>query len=131
MRRLRLAAIYGVLIGTACASGRAGSDQSRTNRVIITRAQIDSVNLNTAYDIVQRFRSDMLYGRSRTSGSNAATQIPAVYVDGTIRGYVDVLRTIPAFDVEQIRFLGSRDALTELGPTATHAGVILVTQRKR
>ena len=95
----------------------------RTSSDIITRAEIASTSFDNAFDAVQRLRP--LFLRARTTATSR-TAYPVVYVDGIRRGAPEVLRTIAASTVAEIRYLSPAVASTRYGMNIV-GGVIQVT----
>lgn len=112
---------------TGCASsphGRLG------DRNVITAEQILSANVETAYDLVVKFRPNFLAPRGPTSILLKQSKEPSVYVDNVEFGLVASLRTIQASSLSAIRFVEGREAMTKYG--ADHsAGVIELYTRYR
>ena len=114
-----------VLAAAACAS--TGARTSR-NSDVITAEEIQSASVSTAYEAVQRLRPTFLRGRGQTSITSSGSDLPVVYVNGLRSGSVEQLHTIPAQDVQTIRFISASDATTRYG-TGHTGGVIEVTTR--
>jgi hypothetical protein len=94
------------------------------SRDIIGEAEIDRMHASTAYDLVQRLRPTFLtWTRSVTPYERRL-----VFVDGLQMGGLDVLETIPAVSVHEIRLLSGIEAAGHYG-TTNSAGAILVTTR--
>jgi outer membrane cobalamin receptor len=123
MRRL---AVLVVLLGAAGCS--AATQSSGQNRNVITAEEIEAINVSSAMDVIQRLHPEYLRGRGRNSITSAEAQYPIVYVDGVRTGELEVLRSIPAHDVREIRFVTAADATTRYGTDHT-GGVIEVTIR--
>jgi len=120
-----------VLAVVAGCSGKAGGGSAaapRQSRDVITREQIEAMPpASNAWDIVQRRRPEYLRDRSLNSAVSRTYAI--VYVDGIRRGLPESLRSIPANDVQEIRFINAIDAQQRYGPDHT-GGVIEVTVRR-
>jgi len=121
---LVLAGVLAACGGQAATGGTAAPRQSRD---VITREQIDQMPVSSAYEVVQRMRPEYLRDRSANSALNRIYAV--VYVDGIRRGLPDALRSIPANDVQEIRFINAIDAQQRYGPDHT-GGVIEVTVRR-
>lgn len=118
--------LVGAVLLYGCASPRTGGEG--TTRNVITAEEIADPTFHTAsaWDAVQRLRPHWL--RSRATISSGETS-PFVFLDGSRFGDLQALRTIPVADVEEMRFLDSRDATTRFG-TGYSAGVIEVSTRR-
>ncbi len=85
----------------------------------------------TAYDVVLRLRPGFLQPRDPRTGIIASRgALPAVFLDGTYYGGVDVLRGIVASAVAEMQYVRPFDALYRYGP-AYGAGVILLHLKRR
>jgi hypothetical protein len=107
---------------TLLAAGRASD--------LLTAAQIAAepgLVEGYALDAVRRLRPRFIELQS-LDGVKGTGQSPTVLVDGTLRGGLEVLRSIPAGDVVTIRFLRPIDAMQQRGPIYS-SGLILVTTR--
>lgn len=129
MRRTLLLPLLMIVGLGACASAGAGGSGDG-GRDVITRAEIEELNVRDAYDVVERLRADLLRGRGAPTFSDLGQEAsrPVVYVDGNRYGRVAALRSIRAEDVAEIRYLSAADATTQFG-TGHTGGVLLVTLR--
>jgi hypothetical protein len=109
---------------TACGSGNR-NPRPRAVRDLITREELNSVQVITAYEAIQRLRPEYLRTRGGSSSRSGGAPI-VVYVNGVRSGGIDYLRGIPATDVTQIRWISAADATTLHG-TGHSGGVIAVT----
>ena len=131
-----------LLLLTACATGgvtpgSAGFQadarelrRSRGMRDPITAADIAAINASSAYDAVVKLRAIFL----QTRGVNSVmlpvrSTRPVVFVDGMEMGTIFELRSIPARDVAEIRFLNSGEATIRYGD-GFMAGIIHVTTKR-
>jgi outer membrane cobalamin receptor len=114
-----------VLAASACASS--GSRTGRSSD-LITAEEIEAASVSTAYEAIQRLRPAFLRGRGQSSFSNPGADLPIVYVNGIRTGSVDQLHSIPAQDVQTIRYVNASDATTRYG-TGHTGGIIEVTTR--
>src|SRR5688500_5487803 len=106
--------VLSLLVLTACSSGGSSSTgsptaQRSTNRNVITRAQIESANVQDAYEVVQRLRPEYLREQRGNPSLNAGPQFASVYVDGVRRGGPEALRGLRPVEVEQITFVNAAD----------------------
>jgi len=106
----------------ACASGGARDPN------VITAPELARSGAANAYDAIRRLRPDML--RSRTTGAQIffAVRNPAVAVDNTLVGGLDVLRTLDVEHVARIESVSPWLAAKRYGSTFGD-GIVLVTQR--
>jgi hypothetical protein len=106
----------------------------------ITLEQIESANVATAHDLVQRYRRAWLQSRGNQSMREAHTSgagpsdvqlgVPQrlVYLNNARLGGVGTLRDIPAANIQSIEYYPPGPATRRWGSGHTH-GVILVTTR--
>lgn len=123
-----LAALALAVLTVGCAT-TGGSRPA--NRDVITQEEIQQVPpANTAYDVVRLLRPQFLYRRGVHSVNQPVDPSSGimVYVDGIQAGGVDELKSIPADNVEEIRWLNARDATTKYGTNHDY-GVIAVTTK--
>jgi len=130
--------------GCASASG-GGSDGSAGAGDVITQEQIDQFDGETAYDLVQRYRSRWLRPArnqnatgQRTTGSVTGSPdgdalpgqsvLPTVFLDGRPFGPIESLRGVPPRSLASIEFVSARSATTLYG-TGYPAGIIEMHSR--
>jgi len=129
-----------VIALTACSSGSAstgGTTSSTTVRRggsnLITPEEITAAGagMESAFDIVQRLRPAMLRSRTSSFGSdNQGQQVPViVYSDDVRLGTVENLRTIPAMQVREIRYISATDATQRWGTGHSSGAIQVVTKR--
>jgi hypothetical protein len=83
---------------------------------VLGRAEIQTARVNDAYEAVVRFRPDFLTRRSMTAVADQSGALPVVYMNGVYQGSTDVLRSIPAGVVVEIRYLSATAASHQFGP---------------
>jgi hypothetical protein len=107
----------------ACASGARQQDSN-----VITAPELAQSGAANAYDAIRHLRPEML--RSRTSGALTyfAVRSPAVAVDDSVVGGLDVLRTLDIAHVARIESVSPWLAAKRYGSTFGD-GIVLVTQR--
>jgi hypothetical protein len=114
--------------GGGCATTQAGRP---ANQDVITQEEIQQApGASTAYEVVRLLRPQFLYHRGVQSVRQPVDPSAGilVYVDGVRSGGIDQLRSIPADQVAEIRWLNARDATTKYG-TGHGYGVIAVTTK--
>lgn len=106
-----------------------GGDPNR-----LTRQEIEAhPQLADALELIERLRPRFLQGRGRTSATAERSE-PLVFLDETKLFSVDGLSTIPASNVEEIRFLTPTEAAARYGNSSTGGarnGVILVRTKRQ
>lgn len=118
---------WSVAVAAALTVGcvRAQPEATSQGRNVINEEQIAALQVTSAYDVVTRWRPDFLHARGRESSN---PQIPAtpvhVYVENTYYSDdVNVLKSIPASDLEEIRFYQSYEAQYKFG--SGHLGGVI------
>jgi hypothetical protein len=118
-----------LIMSSACAhrmtpaGSRPSAPQGDGN--VITREEIKRVSAATAFDVVTFLGTQML-NPPRAQSSTSSQTSPTVFVDADQIGRdLMILKTIPASDIFEIRYIGSADATLRFGPGHT-AGAILV-----
>jgi len=100
----------------AAVSGCAHSarlDEPRTRNNVLTREEIAAAPVGNAYEALDRLRPNFL--RPHATGGRPATAYPVVFIDGVRRGALDVLRSVAANSIVEIRYLTAADATTRYG----------------
>jgi hypothetical protein len=129
--RLICTAAFVVFAATACASSSSapasGGAKSAPN--LITADEIAKVNVQTAFDAVQKLRPTMLRRPSATSTNAQANGELVVYVDNTRFGPVENLRSIPANTVAAVRYYSASESQMKWG--SNHPGGVIEVLTKR
>jgi hypothetical protein len=123
---LSLPRLVGVLspfpILIACAS--AGAHDAN----VITAPELSRSKARTAYDAIHQIRPEMLRTRDPGALVYFKARQPAVAVDYTLVGGVEVLRTLPTGQVARIEYVNSWMAAKRFGP-GFGDGVMLIETR--
>lgn len=139
MRKGLLVFVVGAALA-ACSSGSGSpsgtavsSPIRRGGQNLITADEIaaSGAGMETAFDIVQRLRPTMLRPRASSFGSNnQPQQVPVlVYTDEVRLGTVESLRTIPATQVQEIRYISATDATQRWGTNHSSGAIQVITKR--
>jgi hypothetical protein len=130
----------------ACASGSGGSASGGGSADVITQQQIDEAGLDTALEVVRRYRPRWLQptrtpssasvvplagrpGMPQDGGDTVANEVQlAVFLDGVRYGDMNSLSSISPRTVSSIQFINSADARTRYG-AGYEGGVIEVRSR--
>lgn len=123
---IRAVLVLAAIASIACAP--ATSTGGLRNANLLTRAEIVDSQAANAYEVINRLRGTWLKSRGRTSILAEESYYPLVYLDGQRYGEIEILRTVPAEHIKEIRFIGVADATTRFG-TGHTAGVIEVITR--
>jgi len=130
-----LTLVFGCLTVGANALAAQKEKQSR-DRNLITRQELlqSAQNSRDLYQAILSLRPHFIAPLPlRTSGSaaeRARRRTPQVYVDGNLSGGLDVLRSILAENVDEVKYMGPTEAALEFGPEAG-GGALLVKLHKQ
>ena len=113
-----------------CASGpgpdNPGTRRGPPNR--ITSEELQEAVGQDLYTVVQRLRPQWLVVRGGVTAQGKATI--AVIMDGVRQqGSVEVLRSMKASDVQEMRFMNARDATTRYGTDMAAGAIEVITKR--
>lgn len=123
--RLAVVAVLSTITITACRA-RSVSTTPRSNRNVLTRAQLGESRFTTAYDAVEALRSNWL--NTRGADSFQRPSIVRVYLDNVSLGDKETLRTIAITSISYIQYFDGVTATSRWG--VNHgAGVIFVSTR--
>jgi hypothetical protein len=126
MKGLYLFALTTVL---ACASTGGGSTRPRTDRNVISTAEIESVPSSNLYEMIEKLRPQFLRSRGPTSiNTPGANEYAAVYMDGRSFGDIASLRSIVSTQVQEVRYYDAGGAAQKFG-MINGSGVIEVISR--
>jgi len=92
----------------------------------LTAAELNGAPEPSLYEALRRLRPRFLQSRGPTSISLPSTAGPAVWVDGTLMGGVESLRSVLPREVATVQRLSAWDAATAYGSRFPN-GVIAVT----
>lgn len=115
----------------ACASANARpSSGERTQRDVITEAEIAKTAERNAYDLIQALRPGMLVQRGPTSIQDPGKGIAVFLDDQKFSDDITALKNLPAANIHEIRFVNAGAAQARWGP-GYPSGVILVMTKQR
>lgn len=125
---MALAAALMAAVTAGCV--RAHPEATSQGRNVIDEDQIAALRVTSAYDVVTRLRPDFLHGRGRESNDPLVPATPVhVYVESAYYSDdVNVLKSIPASDLEEIRFYQSYEAQYKFG--SGHLGGVIQLMTK-
>ena len=129
-----------ILIGACSSSGSttktaSASTSASTNVVkrgtsnLITESEVASMlgQADNAYDLVDRLRPTMMRARANTQQGEAIPVKAAV--DDRLLGDLTQLRTVPASQVKEIRYLSGTDATQRWGTGFISGAIQVITKR--
>ncbi len=132
MQALRLGSIL-LALTAACGGNQPGSVRTASrNPDVLTRTELlqSAQASKDLYEAIRSLRPNFISPLStRTQGAQSrALPKPVVYIDGALSGELEVLHSIMAESVEEVRFRSPSEA-AELAPNAP-GGAIMVTLHK-
>jgi hypothetical protein len=96
--------------------------------LVITGAQVRESGAGTAYDVLTRLRPEFLSRHAYTIVDDPEGGYPVVYVNGVRQGGLDLLKTIPAAMVAEIRYISPGAASDRFG--RHHAGGVIAVRAR-
>ena len=123
LSRSASSALLLLLLGCASSGGSGSSSSSGA----LTRVDLLETNDAYLYQAIERLRPRWL--RARGTNFSGQSLVAQVFLNGSPRGEICVLRQIPVQDVSEVSFLSAIDAATRYGTLAGTGGVILVRTR--
>jgi outer membrane cobalamin receptor len=123
-RTLRIL-LLSLVLGACAQAGQTGGRDTN----VISEAEIDASGGTTAYDVIQKVRSNFLSDRGKTTLAGAAPNKPSVFVDGVHFGEISALRNVSARQLASIRLYRAWEAQQKYG-SGFVGGVIELTTRK-
>src|SRR5215208_7969556 len=107
----------------ACASGGATGQAS-----VITAPELAGSQAGSTYQAIRHTRPELFRSRDNGSLMLSNARSPAVAVDNTLVGGIEVLRTIPVDQVVHLEYISARKAAHRYGMTFRD-GILLVQTR--
>jgi len=118
------------MLGAACsapASGTSGAPKPGPN--LITADEIARVNVQNAYEAVQKLRPAMLRQRQVATANAQSSGELLVYLDNNRYGNVEQLRSVAASSIAALRYYSASEAQTKWG--SGHPGGVIEILTKR
>ena len=125
-------ALFASLTTTACATTAPASfPRPAVSADVITAGEISRGAPQNTYSALQQFRPFFL--QPRPSSADARGEVPQihVFIDGYFSGELDVLKLIPASEVESITRVQPAMAFTTMGSMRASDGALMVRLRCR
>lgn len=118
------------LLTLACSSsGRSSESNARNRGAVITAEELATTAELDAFDAVRRLRPMWLRTRGPVSMSLQGRAGIRVYVNGSRRGQLDVLRSFRATDIESITYLSAPEATTRFGIDHSDGAIMVILKR--
>jgi hypothetical protein len=116
----------------ACATGGGTRRPPRPGGDTLTSDELATVvgTTQNAYSAVERLRPLFLAVRPGAGTTHDTHARLYVFINGSLAGDIDALKTIPLGSVESIRRVQATTAFTQLGEIHSGDGVILVRLRR-
>jgi hypothetical protein len=116
------------LVTAACASSGAARSSSSPDK--LSRAEIESANTTSVYDVINRLRPNWLRppGMTMTGIQNSGVQQVTVYLDNQPLGGIETLRSITTPSVLSMEFLSPTRAANVVNnmPNGLVTAVIMI-----
>ena len=106
----------------ASTTGRVRHDQN-----FITKEEIATANVNTAYDAIMALRPSMIRFRGKTTITGSDTGYPKVYLDRQPFGDIESLKSIATGNIRSIRYFNAAEASTKFGLGNASGAIEVVT----
>lgn len=109
----------------------------RSQQNVLTAEEIGKQgdNITTAYDAVARLRPRWLHPSDVTMQSVGGPSVqPAqikVYLNDFNAGDIDVLKSIAAENIQELRFLSQNETASRFGPTEGQVSIVVKLKRSR
>lgn len=118
------------LLMLACSSsGRSSESKARNRGAVISVEELATTAELDAYQAVRRLRPMWLRTRGPVSLSLQGRAGIRVYVNGSRRGELDVLRSFRATDIESITYLSAPEATTRFGIDHSDGAIMVILKR--
>jgi hypothetical protein len=125
--RMTLAVVLATTLITAAGCASAPRDGSRPDPRLLTTGELLTSGYTDAFNAVQSLRPQWLRVRGATSFANP--EVVKVYLDGSLLGGLDHLKSISVRSISSIRYLDGLEATNRWG--LDHGmGAIVVTTRE-
>jgi len=129
--RRRLCILLGVLALVGCAASGQGSSSAHQGQDhdLITVEDLEGMDALNAYEAIRRLRPVWLRYRGQSVITGPDRESLRVYVDQRYYGNAEVLSTLMARNIREIRFLDSREATLRFGTDHTVGAILITTGR--
>jgi hypothetical protein len=118
------------LVAACAGGGRSAMRRSMPLTRVITRAELQAEAGSSLLEVVRRIRPSFLSSRGATSLQSPAMIRVLVVIDGMPQGDVDVLQTIRAADVLQVRRLSVAETYLKYGRSVSAGGLEVTLDRR-
>ncbi|HZI21574.1 MAG TPA: hypothetical protein VFD76_03635 [Gemmatimonadales bacterium] len=123
-------------LATVCSVSALQALQAQRRSKSLSAEEIEKSNVvaNTAYDLVETLRPRWLHVHELvrlpgTPGSSPQSTPVYVYVNDVNMGPVDYLKTIPARNIQELRYLDQNETASRYGPTDGQVAIVVILKR--
>jgi hypothetical protein len=129
---MRVISIVGVFAGAvlACAPPPSSFPGGMPNANVITREDIEGVNVSNAYDAITRLRPQFLNSHGRTTIYGSDTGYPQVYLNHQRYGDLQSLRTLDVHGISEIHYYNGTEATTRFGSGNVSGAIEVITDTR-
>jgi hypothetical protein len=120
LRRIPILLLSVLALGACASTGTGDGDTERGSTTRIVQAELENLVQLDAYQAIERLRPRWLRRRGNRQ--------PTVVLAGAPGQDLNILRTIRALDVREMRFMSAADATTRYG-TGYDGGAIIVQMK--
>ncbi|NUO94834.1 MAG: hypothetical protein HOQ16_11265 [Gemmatimonadaceae bacterium] len=120
-----------MLVAVGCAPHAPSDSSARTNRAVITDAEIPTTGSESALDLIQRIRPEYVRpkpSQAYSGGGSSTAPPPAVFLNGQRLGELADLRQIAAQSLSGVRYYNIEEAKRKFG-MQYGGGVIEISYR--
>lgn len=108
--------------------------QRRSKTLSAEEIEKSNAVANTAYDLVETLRPRWLEPHELSRLPGTSTSMPQttpvyVYLNDVNVGQVDYLKTIPAKNVQELRYLNQNETANRYGPTDGQVAIVVTLKR--
>ncbi|HZD05161.1 MAG TPA: hypothetical protein VE173_09585, partial [Longimicrobiales bacterium] len=100
-----------------------------SRRNLITAEDIRGLDVQTAYELVQRLQPQWLTSRGPTSLTNAAPTVASVYLDSVEVGDIEYLKGLNVTAIREMRYYAPGEASVRFGMGHQRGVIDVITER--
>jgi hypothetical protein len=128
MRFMSLAGLVATVV-LACAPPATAHSGRDAN--VITKDEIASVQVANLYDAVTRLRPNFLVNRGQSTLRGADNGYPKVYLDRSLLGDINALKTLTPNGIREIRYYNGAEASSKFGLDNTSGAIEVLSDTSR
>jgi hypothetical protein len=128
-RRVAMRTVVPVLLALAAAAcASAPGDSVRTDTRVLSAEEMERSGYTEAFSAVQALRPQWL--RLRGSTTFTGTEGVKVYLDSSLMGGPEQLRTVSVHSIAMLRYLDGREATNRWGLDHGMGAIVIVTRNR-